>query len=84
MPTDIAPRALVVTLKALSGGGKTTAEIHDLTGISIRTINQIYARAIRGFEPNERQLRLVNKWLEDAPRSLSFLGSRDCKGKEGS
>ncbi|RKK19273.1 hypothetical protein BFJ66_g17761 [Fusarium oxysporum f. sp. cepae] len=70
MPTDIATRALVVTLKAPSGGAKTTAEISALTGLAVRTINSIYARAIhRGFEPNETPLRLINEWLEDAPRS---------------
>ncbi|KAL5610411.1 hypothetical protein FOBRF1_006528 [Fusarium oxysporum] len=70
MPTDIATRALAVTLKAPSGAAKTTIEIHALTGIAVRTINSIYARAIaRGFEPNERPLRLRNEYLEDAPRS---------------
>ncbi|KAJ0130726.1 Uncharacterized protein HZ326_26184 [Fusarium oxysporum f. sp. albedinis] len=68
--TDIATRALVVTLKAPNGGAKTTAQIHLITGLPERTINQIYSRAIdRGFEPNESPLRLINAWLEDAPRS---------------
>jgi transposase len=70
MPTDIATRALVVTLKAPAGAAKTTVEIHQITGLSTRTINEIYARAIRrGFEPNERPFRLSDKYLEDAPRS---------------
>jgi hypothetical protein len=69
MPTDIATRALVVTLKAPSGAGKTSIEIQAMTGIPRRTIDDIYCRAIkRGFEPNERPLRLKNAWLEDAPR----------------
>jgi hypothetical protein len=59
MPTDIATRALVVTLKAPTGAAKTTAEIKEITGIPYRIINAIYACAIRqGFEPNERLLRL--------------------------
>ncbi|KAH6973228.1 hypothetical protein EDB80DRAFT_743244 [Ilyonectria destructans] len=53
MPPDIATRALVVTLKAPGGATKTSLEISALTGLAVRTINSIYARAIqRGFEPN--------------------------------
>lgn len=64
---DIATRALVVAYKA---DGKTNLEIMGLTGIEKRTINRIYARAIeRGFDPSERPLVLLNKYLEDAPRS---------------
>ncbi|KAG7423456.1 hypothetical protein Forpi1262_v015371 [Fusarium oxysporum f. sp. raphani] len=70
MPTDIATRALVVTLKAPCGGAKTSLEIEAITGIPRRTIDSIYARAIKnGFEPNERPLRIINAWLEDRPRS---------------
>ncbi|KAF4457218.1 hypothetical protein F53441_782 [Fusarium austroafricanum] len=71
MPTDIATRALVVTLRAPSGAAKTTAEIHALTGISVLTINDIYARAIRRvFEPNKYiPYALSALWLEDVPRS---------------
>ncbi|KAG7425069.1 hypothetical protein Forpi1262_v013935 [Fusarium oxysporum f. sp. raphani] len=70
MPTDIATRALVVTLKAPCGGAKTSREIETITGIPRRTVDSIYARAIRnGFEPNERPLRIINAWLEDRPRS---------------
>jgi Transposase len=61
---------MVVTLKAPAGAAKTSLEIYGITGIPVRTVNSIYARAIeRGFEPNERPLRLRNEWLEDAPRS---------------
>ncbi|KAH7207872.1 uncharacterized protein BKA55DRAFT_698258 [Fusarium redolens] len=71
MQTDIATRAMVVTLMAPGGGAKTTSEIHTLTGLPIRTIRKIYARAIRrGFEPNQRPIRLIDAWLEDAPRPL--------------
>ena len=67
--TDIATRALVVTLKSPIGG-KTTAEIAEKTGLKVRTINDIYARAIqRGFEPNHLPLVIRDEWLEDAPRS---------------
>jgi hypothetical protein len=59
---------MVMALKAPYGGAKTSIEIHALTGLLIQIINNIYARAIRrGFEPNERPLRLKNAWLEDEP-----------------
>ncbi|KAF4339552.1 hypothetical protein FBEOM_6546 [Fusarium beomiforme] len=74
MPTDIATRAMVVALMAPTGGAKTTVEIHALTGLPIQTIRNIYARAIRrGFEPNERPVRLINAWLEDTPRPTNRL-----------
>ncbi|KAF1813253.1 hypothetical protein P152DRAFT_434157, partial [Eremomyces bilateralis CBS 781.70] len=66
--TDIATRALIVTLKSPIGG-KTTAEIAEKTGLPKRTINAIYARAIeRGFDPNHLPLHIRDEWLEDAPR----------------
>lgn len=40
MYTDIATRALVVTLKA--SAGKTTNEIIEITGLPKATINNIY------------------------------------------
>ena len=50
--TNIATRALVVGLKS-AACGKTTAEVHAITGLSKRTIQDIFARAIqRGFDPN--------------------------------
>ena len=67
--TSLITRALIVTLKS-PVGGKTSAQIHEETGISVRQINRIYARAIeRGFEPNSRPFTLKDEWLEDAPRS---------------
>jgi transposase len=67
--TDIATRALIVTLKSPIGG-KTSAEIAEKTGISVRQVNRIYARAIeRGFEPNHLPFTLRDEWLEDASRS---------------
>lgn len=67
--TDIATRSLVVTLKS-PVGGKSTAEIAEKTGLSKRTINDIYSRAIsRGFEPNTLPLTIKDEFLKDAPRS---------------
>jgi transposase len=58
-----------VTLKS-PAGGKTSLEVSGITGVSVRQVNRIYARAIeRGFDPNARPLLLQNAWLEDAPRS---------------
>ena len=57
-----------MALKAL--GGMTSANISAQTGISIRQVHRIYARAIeRGFDPNERPFILKDEWLEDSPRS---------------
>ena len=67
--TDLSTRALIVGLKSPSVG-KKTSEIARITGVPARTINSIYARAIkRGFEPNELPLDLQPFYLEDAPRS---------------
>jgi transposase len=67
--TDIATRALVVTLKSPIVGQSTNA-IAEKTGLSTRTINLIYARAVqRGFDPNILPLIIKNQFLEDAPRS---------------
>ena len=68
--TDIATRALVITLKSPHRGAKSTAEISRNTNLSPQLINQIYARAIkRGFEPNSLPLVIRDEWLQDAPRS---------------
>jgi hypothetical protein len=67
--TDIATRAAVVTLKS-PFGGKTSVEVAEKTGLSVRQVNRIYARAIeRGFDPNHSPFLLRDEWLEDAPRS---------------
>lgn len=66
---DIATRALIITLKS-PYGGKTSVEIAEKTGISVRQINRTYARAIeRGFDPNRLPLVIKDAWLQDAPRS---------------
>ncbi|KAL6402750.1 hypothetical protein AUP68_14086 [Ilyonectria robusta] len=67
--TDIATRALVVSLKSPTGG-KTTSEVAGITGLSPRTINEIYSRAIsRGFDPNLRPMILHDEYLHNAPAS---------------
>ncbi|KAK2471147.1 hypothetical protein H9L39_17378 [Fusarium oxysporum f. sp. albedinis] len=67
--TNIATRAFVVSLKAPCCG-KKTAEVAEITGLSIRQINRIYARAIeRGFDPNSTPIIIRNAYLQDAPRS---------------
>ncbi|KAG7421869.1 hypothetical protein DER46DRAFT_653730 [Fusarium sp. MPI-SDFR-AT-0072] len=76
--TDIATRAFIVSLKAPCSG-KTSAEVAELSGLSIRQVNRIYARAIeRGFDPNIRPLIFKDEYLQDAPRS-----GRPTKATEG-
>lgn len=58
-----------MTLKAPCGG-KSTAEVAFLAGISARQVDRIYARAIeRGFDPNIRPIVIKNQHLEDLPRT---------------
>ncbi|KAK6857764.1 hypothetical protein PG995_005463 [Apiospora arundinis] len=67
--TDLATRALIVALKSPLYG-KTSVEIEVQTGVKERTINNIYARAIKaGFDPNARPMIICNEWLADKPRS---------------
>jgi len=67
--SDIATRALIVTLKS-PVGGKSSVQISEETGVSVRQIDRIYARAVeRGFDPTRRPFVLKDEWLEDAPRS---------------
>ncbi|KAK2122168.1 hypothetical protein NOF04DRAFT_1337507 [Fusarium oxysporum II5] len=67
--TDIATRAFVVSLKAPCSG-KTTNEFAEITGLSVRQVNRIYARAIeRGVDPNHGLVVILDSYLEDAPRS---------------
>jgi hypothetical protein len=62
-------RASIATLKS-PHCGKSSAAIHELTGISISQINRIYSRAVgRGFEPNVIPLVILDEHLTDAPRS---------------
>jgi transposase len=67
MKTNSANRASVVAFKA---SGLTTTQVQDLTGIPSRTINDIYARAIkRGFDPAIRPIRIADSFVNDAARS---------------
>jgi hypothetical protein len=64
---NLATRALIIAYKANS---KTNYEITGLTSVEKRTINLIYAQAIRrGFNPAVRPMRLENKHVKDAKRS---------------
>ncbi|TXB96901.1 hypothetical protein FocTR4_00012278, partial [Fusarium oxysporum f. sp. cubense] len=66
---DIATRAFVVSLKAPCSG-KTTNEFAEITGLSVRQVNRIYAHAIeRGVDPNHGLVVILDSYLEDAPRS---------------
>ena len=52
--TDIATRALVVSLKSPCYG-KSTAEVVAFTGLPKSTVNKIYAQAVsRGFNPDKK------------------------------
>lgn len=67
--TDIATRALVISLKA-PYSSKTTTEVAAITRLSTRQVNRIYGQAIkRGFNPNQRPMLLRDDYLQDAPRS---------------
>jgi transposase len=66
---DSHTRAIIVFLKS-PFGGKSTPEIAGQLEISPRTINDIYARAIkRGFDPNYKPFTLKPEHVQDAPRS---------------
>ncbi|CRL24725.1 Transposase, Tc1-like [Penicillium camemberti] len=66
MGHDIAKRAMVVTCKAT---GLSTTTISELSGLSKRTINRIYERALaNGFDPNARPWNISEAMLADAPR----------------
>lgn len=65
-PIQQATRAQIVTLKAV---GKTNLEVHAITGIKEHMIRSIYSTAIlRGFDPAERPVVILNKHVEDGPR----------------
>ncbi|KAG6221158.1 hypothetical protein E4U26_006148 [Claviceps purpurea] len=64
---DIATRTSVLTLKAY---GISTKEVASITGISVRTVNKIFANAVsRGFNPEDRPMKINNRFVEDAPKS---------------
>lgn len=65
---DVATRAVVVGLKALTGW--SSADIALLMGISVRQVNRIYARAVKaGFDPTVRPLKISNGLFADLPRT---------------
>ncbi|KAI2636749.1 hypothetical protein GGS21DRAFT_46116 [Xylaria nigripes] len=65
--TNVATRALIVALKS-PFGGKSTAEIAAITGVSNSQINRIYAKAIeRGFDPTRVPVTLDDEWLQNTP-----------------
>lgn len=71
MPPNSDPiqRAVVVALRS-PHGGKTTKEISQITGLPVRSINRIYARAVEaGFEPNDKALVILPDHVIDKPRS---------------
>ncbi|EQL37277.1 uncharacterized protein BDCG_16170 [Blastomyces dermatitidis ER-3] len=62
-------KSLIVTLKS-PFVGKSTAEIHEATGISVNQINKIYHTAIQlGFNPEQRPLEIKTEHVADARRS---------------
>ncbi|KAJ5646675.1 hypothetical protein N7490_003047 [Penicillium lividum] len=68
MPSDLAIRAQVVTLKAHTS--MNTQEIASRTGLTPQSVNRIYARAIdRGFDPNTFPALVELRFVEDAPRT---------------
>jgi hypothetical protein len=68
MVNEIASRAVATALKA--EGSLQTAQIATFTGLSKRTIQRVYNRAIeRGFDPSVRPLVLQDAFFEDGPRS---------------
>lgn len=67
--TNLPTRAAIVTLKS-PFGGKSTAQISEITGVPQRTIDAIYRRACqRGFDPNAPMIKILPEYLEDAPRA---------------
>jgi hypothetical protein len=65
--TNTATRASVLTLKAY---GRPSQEVAHFTGLSIRQVNRILARAIeRGFDPQLQPLQIKDTYVQDAPRS---------------
>lgn len=68
MHAGIALRGVVLYLKAADE--MTNAEISALTGVSPRTVRNIYSKAIeRGFNPHSRPLVIEDSYVVDASRS---------------
>ncbi|OKP00652.1 hypothetical protein PENSUB_7735 [Penicillium subrubescens] len=61
-----ADRVTVVALRAYTT--KTSSEIAKIVGLSIATVNHIYARAIeRGFDPIHT--KITDEYVQDSPRT---------------
>jgi hypothetical protein len=64
---ESATKALIIALMATE---MRTFDIYAITSISQRTIQSIFINAIkRGFDPNLRPMVLLNKYVDEAPRS---------------
>ncbi|KAJ5429567.1 hypothetical protein N7491_006583 [Penicillium cf. griseofulvum] len=67
MGHDIAKRSVVVTSKA---AGVSSATIAEVVGLSKRTVDRIYERALaKGFDAALRPWNISDAMLADAPRS---------------
>ncbi|KAI5926425.1 hypothetical protein F4810DRAFT_537967 [Camillea tinctor] len=67
--TNAATRAIIVALKS-PFFNMSTRDIHSITGVPERTINNVYKRACdRGFDPQTPILTIKDEWLVDSPRS---------------
>ena len=62
---DISTRAMIVVMKSPLIG-RSTATISAATGVKPRTVDNIYARAIkRGFDPNRDPLVMKDSYVAD-------------------
>ncbi|KAF2430506.1 hypothetical protein EJ08DRAFT_588915 [Tothia fuscella] len=67
VPFNTATRAQALGLKV---AGLENAQIEDFTGIKPRTLRNLYQRALhRDFDPDTRPCQILDKHVEDAPRS---------------
>ena len=63
--TNLATRAIIITLKSALVK-KINAKVAEETGLNLRTINYIYAKAInRSFDLNRFPLEIKNKYIKD-------------------
>ena len=63
--TNLATRAIVITLKSALVK-RIDAKVAEETGLNLRTINHIYAKAIsRSFDPNRFPLEIKNKYIKN-------------------
>ena len=68
MAYDLATRAQVVTLKAY---GLSSRGVESFTGVSIRTVDRIYARALdREFDPDAEPCKVLNFHVHTRRRGM--------------